>query len=461
MERYPLVVIGAGPAGMAAASVAAEYDLEVLLLDDQASPGGQIYRNVSRASADLRSEILGREYYEGLTQVDEFLRSKINYSPASTVWDIDTERHVCYLRNNRSYQVSAEHLILACGSQERPMPFPGWDLPGVMMAGAAQILLKSQAMLPASEPVLAGSGPLLLLLAAQYLNAGLRVQGIVDTTPKSRYLESIRYLPGAMTAPRPLFKGLSLLKQIRNAGIPLYRGASNLLASGDSQVRQLSFHCAGKRHRIDTQIVLPHQGVVPQLQLVKLAGCELTYLHRQQSWSATVDKYGEGSVENTYIAGDGQQINGAELAVIAGKMSGLQVLRKLEKIDLSTFERRVKPLIKAKNKIEKARRFIDAIFRPSEELNTPSDDTMICRCEEITAGAVREIAKLGCQGPNQVKAFGRCGMGPCQGRFCESTVAALIAEVQDRCISEVGYYRVRPPIKPITLGQLGNAVIES
>jgi len=102
------------------------------------------------------------------------------------------------------------------------------------------------------------------------------------------------------------------------------------------------------------------------------------------------------------------------------------------------------------------RPFLDSIYRPSPEFLTPVDDTMVCRCEEVSAGEIREIARLGCQGPNQAKAFSRCGMGPCQGRQCGSTVAALIAEVQGRKISDVGYYRVRPPIRPITLGQMGN-----
>ena len=189
LESVDVAVVGAGPAGLAAAATAAELGLSVALLDEQAHPGGQIYRDVTRAGVD-RLQVLGDDYAAGRALVERFTQSTARHVGGASVWNITRERVIHYLKDGRSQSITAGQVILCTGAMERPFPIPGWTLPGVMTAGAAQILLKSAGLAPAQPVVLAGCGPLLYLLAWQYLRAGVRIVAIVDTTQRGDYLRA-------------------------------------------------------------------------------------------------------------------------------------------------------------------------------------------------------------------------------------------------------------------------------
>ena len=172
MEQYALVIIGGGPAGLAAAATAAQNSVECLLIDEQASPGGQIYR-ATKTIPQQRAKLLGPDYQYGRRLVEQFNNSGAGYLPSTTLWNLNRQREIGILRNGQAALMRAKHVIIASGAMERPVPFPGWTLPGVMTAGAGQILLKSSGLVPDEGVVLAGTGPLLLLLAWQYQQAGV------------------------------------------------------------------------------------------------------------------------------------------------------------------------------------------------------------------------------------------------------------------------------------------------
>jgi NADPH-dependent 2,4-dienoyl-CoA reductase/sulfur reductase-like enzyme len=208
-QSYQLLVIGAGPAGMAAAQTAASHGVEVAIVDEQAQAGGQIYRNVdSSPLADISQ--LGKDYVFGRQIVQSFRHAKLDYFANSAVWYLDKSGELGIVGDGVHRRVTAERIVIACGAQERPMPFPGWDKAGVMTAGAGQILMKSAAMVPTQAPVLAGSGPLLLLLAWQYLRAGVSIRAIVDTSTKGGRWSALRHLPRALAGCDTLFKGGSV-----------------------------------------------------------------------------------------------------------------------------------------------------------------------------------------------------------------------------------------------------------
>jgi len=446
-----LVIVGCGPAGMAAACEASTAGLSVVLLDEQAAVGGQIYRNIEAAPAD-RLEILGEDYAAGRTLADEFAASRATHVRGAVVWNVANNGAVDYVNEGRSRQIVGKSVILASGAMERPFPIPGWTLPGVMGAGAAQILLKGSGALPAGPVVLAGCGPLLYLLAWQYLRAGVTIQAVVDTAPLSGYLRAIRHGFGALMGWPDLAKGLKLLATLYRARVPVHSGANGLAIEGERHVESIRFMSRGKSMSLPASLVLLHQGVVPNTQLSWSTGAKHRWDDEQLCWLPQTDLNGRLGETPIYVAGDSRAIVGAKASAAQGRLTAIAIA---ERLNRDVDEQRRQSLLHAFSRATRIRAFLDALYRPNDENRIPRDpETVVCRCEEVTAGQIRRYVELGCLGPNQTKAFGRCGMGPCQGRFCGLTVTEIIAEARRTAPDQVGYYRIRAPVKPITLGEL-------
>src|ERR1051326_420073 len=192
-----LAIVGAGPAGLAAAALAGELGLETVLIDEQEGPGGQIYRAIERAEAAGASSF-GADYLAGQPLVAAFRASGARYRPATTVWHIDPDGTLSLASNGASDTIHARRILLATGAIERPVPIPGWTLPGVMTVGAAQILLKTAALVPEGPVVLAGQGPLLYLAAVQLARAGAPPAALLETTRHENYHTAARRLPGTL-----------------------------------------------------------------------------------------------------------------------------------------------------------------------------------------------------------------------------------------------------------------------
>ncbi len=452
-ELVDIAVVGGGPAGMAAATRAARLGASVVLLDEQAAPGGQIYRGIDNAP-DKRLDILGPDYAAGRSLVDAFQRSTARYVGNAAVWQVTAERTVHYVRDGRVGSFKAKRVILCTGAMERPFPVPGWTLPGVMTVGAAQILLKTADTIPATPVVLAGCGPLLYLLGWQYVRAGVPVRAIVDTTDASDKRRALAHLGGALAGWRYLKKGLAMMRALRRAGVPFHEGATSLSIEGDDAARAIRFIDAHGRQRIETSLVLLHQGVVPNTQFTWALRAKHRWDDAQLCFVPLTDEWGELSVPGIHVAGDGAGIGGAAAAALFGELAGLATACAAGRIDEAERNRHAAPVRHRLASHLRIRPFLDALYRPKQQNRVPADDVLVCRCEEVTAGTLREHVRLGCTGPNQAKSFGRCGMGPCQGRLCGLTVTEVIAEARGASPAEVGYYRIRPPIKPITLGEL-------
>ena len=452
-DATDLAIIGAGPAGLAAAKAGTDAGLEVLILDDQPAAGGQIYRALDTADR-RRLEVLGPDYAHGRGLIAALDRPGLRHLGEATVWEVTREREIYFTREGKSACVTARRILLATGAMERPMPFPGWTLPGVMTAGAGQVLLKSSGLVPAEAVVLAGSGPLLLLLAQQYLRAGGKIAAIVETTPRANLARALPHLPGALRANAYLRKGFALLREIRRHGVPHFRAARNLAARGEAAVERLTFETGGTSHEIPCSLLLIHNGVVPNVQITRALGLPHDWDGLQRCWRPRRGDWGETEIDGLSVAGDGGGIGGALAAQHQGAIAGLHAARELGTITAEACRSGAEPERRALAYHLAVRPFLDALYAPAPDFLSPADDTIVCRCEEVTAGSIRSYVKLGCLGPNQTKSFGRPGMGPCQGRFCGLTVSEIIAEARSVPIQEIGYYRIRPPIKPVTLGEL-------
>ncbi|RVU38974.1 FAD-binding protein [Hwanghaeella grinnelliae] len=449
---YDLIVIGAGPAGMAAARRAADLGLTVLILDEQSRSGGQIYRDVERAAL-LRGEILGKDYTDGIDLARGLDHPGITHAASASVWQIEDGYRVYYTQNGAGKTAAAKRLLIATGALERPMPIPGWTLPGVMTAGAAQILLKQSGMV-AERAVLAGAGPLLYLVAAQMVKAGAPPLALVETQTGGDFRRALKYLPGALRGWPYLMKGKDMLAALRRAGVPRHTGATGLRVEGGDRAEALVFNAGGRQHKIEARTVLLHHGVVPHIQAARSIGIPHRWNAQQQCFAPEHDETGRTAIDTVFIAGDGAGIGGAKAAAIAGRISALSIAQDLERITAADCRRESRPLQASLNRELAVRPFLDTAYPPYKEALSPDDATIVCRCEEVTAGDIRRYAGMGCLGPNQAKAFGRSGMGPCQGRYCGLTVTALLAAANGKTPDETGYYRIRPPIKPVTLGEL-------
>jgi len=454
-----VAIVGAGPAGLAAATLCAEHSLSTSLYDEQAGPGGQIYRGIA-GSPLARPEILGDDYWHGGSLVAPFTRSGARYVPQATVWSIERRDDGTFAvaitagppHARHTLTVEARAVILASGAQERPFPIPGWTLPGVFMAGAVQILLKTSGIIPEGRTVLAGCGPLLWLVASQLLRAGATIDAVLDTTPRGRLRQALAHAPGFLLSPY-FARGRELVRTVRRR-VRVIEHVTSLAVEGTTAATGARFAVDGQTHSLSIDQLLLHQGVVPDVNLAGAAGCAFAWNELQACFAPVVDAWGGTTVPGLYVAGDGAGIAGALAAEASGRLTALAVANALGRIDGSARERAAQRHRRDSAMATRGRLFLDTLYRPADAFRLPEGDTLICRCEEVSAAAIIELARSGCAGPNQAKAFARCGMGPCQGRWCGLTVTELIAHAQRRDPAEVGYYRLRFPIKPIPLGEV-------
>ncbi len=452
MKHRDLAIIGAGPAGMAAAAQAAALGLSVSVLDEQPRAGGQIYRDVDRV-APRRGAILGQDYTHGITLTAGMHHDTIEHLAKATVWAIEDEFRISYTQDGCAAQLDVDRLLLATGALERPMPLLGWTLPGVMTAGAGQILLKQSGVV-ARGAVLVGSGPLLYLIAAQMVRTGTPPIAMVETQATANMARAIRHIGGALRGWRYMAKGLKMLGDIKRAQVPRYTGATEITIEGETKAEAVCFSHKGQPRRIPCDVVYLHHGVVPNTQAARSLGVSHRWHAGQSCFVPTLSVWGQSDVAGIFIAGDGAGIGGAKAAEHTGRLAALKVAQELGRLPASERDRMAAPLRASLSRELAVRPFLDAAYPPCAEALHPADPTTICRCEEVTAGDIRGYAKLGCVGPNQTKALGRAGMGPCQGRYCGLTVTALLAEANGQTPDDTGYYRIRPPLKPVTLGEL-------
>ncbi len=454
MGRVNLAIVGAGPAGMAAARQAVDVGLKVVLLDEQPRVGGQIYRNVTRA-AYSHGEALGQDYVSGLKLAEAVQHRQITHKSKAAVWSIEPGC-VHYRDQSGMGVVNADHVLLATGAIERPMPLKGWTLPGVMTAGAAQIMLKQSAVAP-RQAVLVGSGPLLYLVAVQLLRAGCPPSALVETQLGRDKRRAIQYWRGALAGWRYLRQGLDLMIELRNAGIRRFEGAHDLVLLGENRVESVHFRSGGRLREIGCDTVLLHHGVIPNIHATKAAGIGHHWSPRRQAFAPNVDQWGQSDINQLWIAGDNAGITGAVGSALSGSIAALGIAGALGSLTQSERDMRARPLLAKRAKEFKFRSFIERAFPPYKQALLPDDSVPICRCEEVTAGEIRSALAHGQgAGPNQIKAYTRVGMGRCQGRICGTTVSRLIAEAQGTSVGEIEHFKIRPPLRPVTLGALAS-----
>ncbi|QCJ01013.1 NAD(P)/FAD-dependent oxidoreductase [Agrobacterium larrymoorei] len=449
-----LLIIGAGPAGMAAARRAVRGGLSVVVLDSQSQPGGQIWRNAGRNATSPLVNVLGAEYRRGIQRVEAFLTCGADYIPEAQVSWISQGWTVEYVKDGEIRSIKGRYLLLATGAQERPVPFSGWTLPGVMTVGAAQILLKTAGQLPRGPVAVVGNGPLPLLYMQQMRLAGAKPAAFLDTTPRGLIGRSLRGVRGALREPGQILKGIAWLPQFN--GVRHVRNVVEVSAGGTKRLETVYFETSdGRPDRLDIKTLLVHEGLVPSHQLAVSVGAQLMWDVGQSAFRLERDDWMNAGPDGLYLAGDGARIGGATNAELEGEIAAIGILLGDGVLTPAQANTEAKPLRAYHARQRAFRRFLDGVYPPNIARTRPDDGTIVCRCEELSAGMLREAAVRGaCRGPNQLKSFTRAGMGPCQGRQCGYPVHELVKSVAGITAGEVGLFHPRPPLVPLTVSML-------
>jgi len=458
-----LVVLGGGPAGMAAAVEAAENGVRVILIDEQQKLGGQIYRQFPDGfhvdKGELEKNYLDKDYLEGqeLIEAVNYREDNIKVIKNSLVWGIFPEREIAFIHDEQSHTLKYQKLVLSEGTYERPIPFPGWTLPGVFTAGGAQSLLKNQRVLPGEKILLAGTGPLQLVLANQLLKGGAKVVAVLEASSSMGF----KHLSAFIGQLRLVKEGIGYLKNLRRAKIPFLRGHAILEARGEEEVAEAVYAklddtwkpIPGTEETVEVDTICVGYGFISSIRLSYLCGCEHRYDNILGCWVPKYDENMETNIPGVFVAGDGAGVAGHLAAIEEGRLCGLNVAQQLGKITEKEAENRRFSTLR---KLKGIRRFEDALnemsaIRPGL-YSRITDDTIICRCEEITAGEIRNII-LHNENVDltEIKEITRAGMGNCQGRMCMSAIAAMVSIEKSLPIEKLGRVTYRPPTKPIRL----------
>lgn len=454
-----LAIVGSGPAGLAAACAARDCGLEVTLVDEQAQVGGQLFRAIGTPLG--LSALAKTEQEQGLRLVEAFHTSGATYVPETTVWGLEG-RTLYTVSQGKGAQIDAAAVIVATGGMERPVPFEGWTLPGVMGAGGADILLRSGGKLTqnADAPViLVGNGPLLLLLAGHLLDAGVRISAWLDTGQWSRRLQAGAVLPQAMLDLPYLGKGLALAWKVIKGRIPLITNASNIRAMGEGRLEKVLFSAGGREYEMPAGLLLRHEGIIPRTHILQSVHAAHAWDKVQRYWFPVLDGDGASSVENIYMAGDGGYVHGGDASICKGTLAGLAVARKLKVISQAEATRRGAKARSSLQRMRWARAFLRYVFAPDPRIFAVSDNTLVCRCECVTAGLIRQAVAEGHTEVNEVKRFTRCGMGQCQGRMCGPALAEITAAAQGKSPDAVGCLHIRAPFRPVSLEKYCSAAL--
>ena len=440
-----VVIVGAGPAGIRAAQVIVSGGLRPVVIDEGVQAGGQIYRRQPSGFTRTPETLYGSQALKAGRLHACFDRmtaeNRIDYRPQSSVVAIaNSEVHV--LGPQGIDRVPYDRLILATGASDRVLPVSGWQAAGVYTLGAAQIALKSQAVALGRAMVLAGTGPLLTLVATQLLKAGANVVAVLDTSSPTRQLRGI----GGLAA-RPVFALSGLAMRARLFG--KYHAGVRLagIEAGSGGVTSVSWLGRNDRqYSVECDCVALGWHLRAETHLADLAGCAFDYDDVWKQWLPRTDRFGRAG-NCVYVAGDGARILGADGAEVAGRLAGAACLA-----DLGLPAPPTSRYLWQRRRLETFASGVAKSFPwPANAACATPDDTVVCRCEGVRAGVLREAVRQAGPEVNRTKALSRVGMGRCQGRYCQLAAAEIVAAEAGMSTSGVGRLRAQAPARPIPI----------
>lgn len=444
----PVIVIGAGPAGLACTEELVAGNRRVVLIDDNIQSGGQYFRQLPPGYSTTPRVRLMRDKarYDDLVRVLD--SPLVTWLPRTTAWSFPQPGIVAYAGPDSSGRIAGSAVVIATGAQERSMPFSGWTLPGVISAGGCLNLAKAHGLVPEGRVVVAGNGPLVLVAAATMAAAGARVTTVVEAQ-QSRKLAGAA-LSGVFAAPGILAKAARYRAQILRAGAAWKSGWMVSRAHGDETLRQVSIAPVGpdgrpdltRERTIPADLLVLGYGLMPGSDAARLLGCRMEL---RPELGGLVPARGpdlQTSTPGVYVVGDGAGIGGVEVALIEGRLAARAIL------GTPAPDR----LVRSYRGLDQFRRVLNSAYILPTPLRAADDDTIICRCEELRLRDLKADGNAASGSLNTLKTSSRLGMGRCQGRNCLHTAAGLLRLSPDEMAATMP--RFRPPLRPVPLARL-------
>ena len=468
LEYADLVIVGGGPAGMSAAIEARAAGVRsVVLLDEGPSLGGQIFRRYGEGFRVTDARAAGHEYSDGEALIEKALASGADIRSSTIVWGIWNKQIAYVSGGTEAGTLVARTILLATGARDRAVAFPGWTLPGVMTAGAAKIMVAIQRVLPGKRILMAGSGPLALAFSAQLRNYGANVVEVTEAAPGPGPAALLRL--ATTGEPATLMDAARYRTRLMRDGVPFSYSTIILRAEGDGKVERAVVAkvdrdwrvVPGSERTIEVDSVLSGYGLESSTELSRLIGCRHSFDRDRGGWLPDKDEMMRTTLPGVYAAGDGSGVGGAPHAMAEGRIAGIMLARELGTISDAEAAAAAAPSRARLARLKRFVRTLNAAYRIGPglfELATP--ETLVCRCEERTAGDLDNVLADGVADPNIVRALSRIGMGRCQGRNCASHVTATIARRSNIPADRIPWLSSRPPVRPVSVAALAEERVQ-